>query len=101
MSMNDMQVGRAKQHHVTQLLRCSLIEIQADFSPVLPTALPALHFSGKMGCFCNDLRINFATCGQRVACFGAYFVFVSAANFLGLYVRNTFKLVYQVNAFKF
>jgi len=24
--MNDMQVGRAKQHHVTQLLRCSSIK---------------------------------------------------------------------------
>jgi len=63
MSMNDMQVGRAKQHHVTQLLRCSLIEIQADFSP---TALPALRFFGRMGCFCNELRINFATCGLLV-----------------------------------
>ena len=30
-SMSDMQVGRAKQHHVTQLLRCSSIQIQADF----------------------------------------------------------------------
>ena len=29
--MNDMQVGRAKQHHVTQLLRCSSIQMQADF----------------------------------------------------------------------
>ena len=32
---------------------------------------------------------------MRVACFWAYFVFVTAANFLGLYVRSTFKLVYK------
>jgi len=49
--VNDMQVGRAKQHHVTQLLRCSLIEIQAGFSPVLPTVLPALLFMREIGLF--------------------------------------------------
>jgi len=54
-------------------------------------------FPRDWACFCNELRINFTTRGLLV--FGL--IFVTAANFLGLYVRSTFKLVYQVNAFKF
>ena len=48
-----------------------------------------VFFPRDWACFCNELRINFTTCGLLV--FLAYFV--TAANFLGLYVRSTFNLL--------
>jgi len=61
-------------------------------------ALPTLRFFRKIGLvFFNELRINFTTC--RLLVFGL--ILLLPLIFLGLYVRSTFKLVYQVNAFKF
>jgi len=62
-------------------------------------ALPTLHFFPQdWACFFfNELRINFTTCGLLV--FGL--TLLLPLIFGGLYVRSTFKLVYQVNAFKF
>jgi len=33
-----MQLGRAKQHHVTQLLHCSLLQMQAGFQRAARTS---------------------------------------------------------------